>query len=113
MLATRGSFVAQRSVTAEDRKGKSLFSQLQLRHPAVGEVLAETVNHKGAAAIPGPGRGHKTSNHVLPVSDAALPKEITKMQSSRCQQLARIPPAPSPEHPAWGALAYAYYRSRY
>jgi hypothetical protein len=54
----------------------------------LGEVLAETVNHKG---LPGPGRGHKTGNTMLPVSDGEIPKEITKMQSSRSQQLAEIP----------------------
>jgi hypothetical protein len=45
-----------------------------------GEVLAVTVKHQA-----GPGRGHKTGNGVLPVSK---PREITKMQSSRAQQLA-------------------------
>jgi hypothetical protein len=55
----------------------------------LGEVLRETVDHDGVAGKAGPGRG-KTGNSVLLVSDA-LPKPITKMQSSRAQQLAELP----------------------
>ena len=53
-----------------------------------GQVLEKTVNHKGAAARPGPGRGQKTGDTVSPVLDGALPKEITKMLSSRAQEVA-------------------------
>ena len=52
----------------------------------LGEVLSGTVNHKGT---PGPGRG-KTGNVMLPVS-GEIPDGISKMQSSRAQQLASIP----------------------
>ncbi len=51
----------------------------RVRH-RLGEVLAETVNHKG-------GRPTKNGNIVLPF----LPDGINKMESSRTQQLAMIP----------------------
>jgi hypothetical protein len=55
----------------------------------LGEVLHVTVNHGGVAGRAGPGRG-KTSSTVLPVSES-IPDGITRMQSSRAQQLAAIP----------------------
>jgi hypothetical protein len=50
----------------------------------LGEVLKETVKHQG-------GRPAKNGNTVLPLSNGDIPKPITKMQSSRAQQLAEIP----------------------
>jgi hypothetical protein len=60
----------------------------------LAEVLAVTVNHKGATAKPGPGRGHKTGDMVSPVSGGKLPKGITKKQSSRAQALWKITTPP-------------------
>lgn len=47
--------------------------------PGPGEVLAETVRHAGG------GHNKKQGNAVLPRSNGDLPKEITRMQSSRAQ----------------------------
>jgi hypothetical protein len=46
----------------------------------LGEVLDATVRHGG--------HNKKQSNTALPCSANGLPEEITKMQSSRAQQLA-------------------------
>jgi hypothetical protein len=62
----------------------------------LGEVLRDTVNHAGAAAQPGPGRG-KTGATVAPVSNGDIPKELgdtpaaRKHVSSRAQKLAEVP----------------------
>jgi hypothetical protein len=52
----------------------------------LGEVLKETVRPRAGA-----GRPSKNGDAVSPIRSGQIPKEISKKQSSRAQQLARIP----------------------
>jgi hypothetical protein len=74
-------YVKQRDGSLE---AQNAAAEIKLRaERRLGQMLKETVNHKGST-------GHLRGNIVLPL-ETALPEGISKMQSSRWQQVAAVP----------------------
>jgi N6-adenosine-specific RNA methylase IME4 len=54
----------------------------------LGQLLNETVDHRGAAAKPGPGRGHKENQFH---DGTGLPEGVSRQESHRWQLVASLP----------------------